>query len=610
MLSNISACGVKRSVCHFGAVYQSSQKFYSKLSLKTKRSLYEATKKIAAEHGNGHNTHDGQLSTNNASSVQPKTPARTRFAPSPTGFIHLGSLRTALYNYLLAKSTGGSFLLRLEDTDQNRLVKGAEENIYESLKWAGLNWDEGPQVGGAYGPYIQSQRAELYSKHANQLIESGHAYRCFCSKDRLDGLRESARKLQPPSMASYDRKCSHLTSEESQKKADAGESFTVRFKAPLKYPEFSDLLHGRLNLQTQTNPSDVRYDDPVLVKSDGLPTYHLANVVDDHLMKITHVIRGEEWLASTPKHVAMYNSFGWTPPAFVHIPLLTTLENKKLSKRAGDIGVLSLAEKGILPEAMINYVALYGWSPHKEGAEVFSLKELELIFSLDGLTKGNAKVDEKKLDFLNKHFFQKELTSNEENFSVIFSKVFAALKPVLKSQIAKNIPSDIPMKTFESEEYTRHILNTIKANVTSVSDYISRTEHLYQIPKLGAFQNDSAKPGKFIPSDSSPASKYLSQTLNKEGTLDTVSKILSSSLVELNNHQNSLVSIESSKSFLDALVSQNKDIKKPQILQALRYALAGSLPGIDIPTNLYLIGDEASRSRIDKALEYVSSFKF
>lgn len=590
-----------RRPCTFTLPIPNFSRSYSKFSLKSKRSLYEETKKAAAEVDHGHHSHsNGHTSLESALSKQPNFPARTRFAPSPTGFIHLGSLRTALYNYLLAKSTGGSFLLRLEDTDQNRLVQGAEENIYESLRWAGLQWDEGPQVGGPYGPYVQSKRADTYAKYANELIEKGYAYRCFCSKSRLDGLRESAKKLHPASMASYDRKCSHLSPEESEKKSLDGESFTIRFEAPLKYPEFTDLLHGRLNLQTQINPADVRYDDPVLVKSDGLPTYHLANVVDDHLMKITHVIRGEEWLASTPKHVAMYDAFGWTPPAFVHIPLLTTLKNKKLSKRAGDIGVLSLASQGILPDAMVNYVALYGWSPHKEGAEIFSLDELKKIFTLDGLTKGNAKVDGKKLDFLNKHFFQQELNASEESFEVILNNVHSGLEKVFKSQ-----DSDIPREKSASKEYTRHVLETIKTSVSGVDDYISRTAHLYHLPEFGSFQLNPEKPGQYIATDESPASKYLAQTISREGSFDSLRKVITDS-IELLSSGTSVDTIDSAKEFLDTLVDQNPALKKPQILQALRYSLSGSAPGIDIPTNLYLLGKELSKSRLQRSLSNIS----
>lgn len=387
-------------------------------------------------------------------------------------------------------------------------------------------------------------------------------------------------------MASYDRKCSHLTAEESAQKVADGAEFTVRFKAPPKYPEFQDLLHGRLNLQTQINPDSVRYDDPVLVKSDGLPTYHLANVVDDHLMKITHVVRGEEWLPSTPKHVAMYNAFGWTPPAFVHIPLLTTVGNKKLSKRSGDIGVLSLASKGVLPEAMINYVALYGWSPHREGSEVFTLKELEKAFSLDGLTKGNAKVDEKKLEFLNKHFFQVEL-SNEESLNKIADKIYA----VIESQHSGK-QSDIATEKILDRAYTAKILSQLKKNITSVDEYITKSEHLYYLPDLGVASGETT----------TPASKYLAGALKtKESTV----QILSTAAKLLNNPPDSFdLDISHAKTVVDALTEQ-VDAKKSAVLQALRYALSGSSPGIDIPTNLFLLGKAVSQSRLQRAIDHL-----
>ncbi|KAF6010068.1 hypothetical protein HII12_003614 [Brettanomyces bruxellensis] len=332
---------------------------------------------------------------------QPTKPVRSRFAPSPTGFLHLGSLRTALYNYLIARSTHGQFILRLEDTDQKRLVEGAEENIYHTLEWLGLSVDEGPQNCGTYAPYKQSERTAIYSKYIKKLLDKGLAYRCFCTKGRLTQLRDSARLLKPPTTASYDRYClKHYSKEESDEKASAGEHFTVRFVSPHKYPAFIDLLHGKIDQQIQINPLDVRYEDPVLLKSDGLPTYHFANVIDDHLMKITHVIRGEEWLASTPKHVALYDAFGWNPPKFIHIPLLTTVDNRKLSKRSGDIDIMSLKSKGFLPEALINFSVLFGWSPRREygkkSSEIYSLKELEKIFTLEGLTRGEC---EDSLDY-------------------------------------------------------------------------------------------------------------------------------------------------------------------------------------------------------------------
>ncbi|KAG5357147.1 Glutamate--tRNA ligase [Yarrowia sp. C11] len=329
-----------------------------------------------------------------------QSPERTRFAPSPTGLLHLGSLRTALFNYLQARVTKGQFLLRVEDTDQTRLVPGAEEHLYKTLGLLGIKADESPEVGGPYGPYKQSERTEIYRKYVDQLLESGHAYKCYCSKERLDELRDSARALVPPSMASYDRKCAHGVASET----NSG-PYVVRFKAPDQYPSYTDELHGQVNIQVQRNANDVRFDDIVLLKSDGLPTYHLANVVDDHLMKISTVIRGEEWMPSTPKHIALYEAFGWTAPRFIHIPLLTSVDNKKLSKRSGDTDVMSLIESGYLPEAILNFVLHFGWSyQHIQKSDRMSLARMEQIFDLKTLTKGNAKVDFSKLIYYNKTY--------------------------------------------------------------------------------------------------------------------------------------------------------------------------------------------------------------
>lgn len=376
-------------------------------------------------------------------------------------------------------------------------------------------------------------------------------------------------------MASYDRKCSHLSPEESSKRAAAGESHTIRFKAPTRYPEFRDLLHGHLNLQVQVNPADVRFDDPVLVKSDGLPTYHLANVVDDHLMLITHVVRGEEWLPSTPKHVAMYNAFGWTPPSFVHIPLLTSAGNKKLSKRSGDIGVLSLAKRGVFPEAMLNYVALYGWSPHREGSEVFTLSELEKAFSLDGLTKGNAKVDEKKLEFLNKHFFKLEL-ENPDSLNTIARKIHEQLREESGESDIQN-PLDI--------SYIENNLSLLKNNITSVDEYLIKARHLHYIPNLGSTSD-------------SPAAKYLVEARKS----DTTKEILKAAISFLN--ESNIEQLADAKAFIDTLTKQST-AKKPLILQALRYALTGSAPGIDIPTNVYILGKSQSLARLERALTFL-----
>ncbi|CDK29831.1 unnamed protein product [Kuraishia capsulata CBS 1993] len=396
-----------------------------------------------------------------AKAVQPSSPVRTRFAPSPTGYLHLGSLRTALYNYLLARSTGGSFLLRLEDTDQKRLVPDAEERIYRDLHWLGLDHDEGPVVGGEFGPYRQSERGAIYEKYIQILLEKGLAYRCYCSKERLDGLRESARLLKPPTTVSYDRHCSSNEPEIGSQHTHNSD-FTVRFKSPAKYPKFTDLLHGRLDLQPQINAGDVRYDDFVLMKSDGLPTYHFANVVDDHLMGITHVIRGEEWLPSTPKHLALYDAFGWEAPHFVHIPLLTSSKDKKLSKRSGDIDVAKLRAQGYVRESLINFSALYGWSPkrtpNEQTKEVYSLSQLEQLFSLDGLTKGNAKVDFGKLNHFNKHYLELKLKD---------------------PQFVEETVKQIAERTSTSLEEAHRILKLTGSYLTKLEDLFQEHDYLF-----------------------------------------------------------------------------------------------------------------------------------
>lgn len=387
--------------------------------------------------------------------LDPTKPARTRFAPSPTGFMHLGSLRTCLYNYLLARSTKGQFILRIEDTDRRRLIEGAEQNILDTLKWAGIQWDE--------GPFYQSKRQAIYSAKAEELLASKKAYRCFCSHERLNQLTESAKKLGVSS-ASYDRKCMHLSQEESDARA-ATEDYVIRFKLD-EYPEFYDALHGPVVQKVRTSAADVRYDDFVIVKSDKMPTYHFANVVDDYLMKITHVIRGEEWIAATPKHMALYNAFGYPPPTFVHIPLLASKEGRKLSKRSNDAGVLSLSDKPYFyePEAVVNFVALQGWSPHRgmqlgeSSSDVMTLSEMETQFSLKGLTKGLIKLDFKKLDYLNKCHFQKLLETDFER----------AVNDCHKAYPALNL------------EKTRFALQTLKSHVTSVEDYLKYMITLYE----------------------------------------------------------------------------------------------------------------------------------
>ena len=324
---------------------------------------------------------------------------RTRFAPSPTGYLHLGGLRTALYTYLFARSHGGKFILRIEDTDQEREVPGAVEKIYSSMAAAGLKYDEGPDVGGDYGPYIQSQRKDLYLPYAKQLVESGHAYYCFCTKERLDQARAEAEKKGEN--FKYDKHCLHLSKEEVQRRLDAGEPYVIRQNIPTEGKAgFDDLIFGHVEVDCST------LDDNVLIKADGLPTYNFANVIDDHTMGITHVTRGTEYLSSAPKYNLLYQAFGWEPPKYIHLPPVMANAQRKLSKRYGDPSFEDLLDQGYLKEAIINFIALLGWSPKGE-QEIFSLEELEKIFDLDGINKAPAIFDMQKLRWFNAEYMRK-----------------------------------------------------------------------------------------------------------------------------------------------------------------------------------------------------------
>lgn len=330
---------------------------------------------------------------------------RLRFAPSPTGYLHIGGLRTALYCYLYAKNQGGSYILRIEDTDQTRFVEGAMENLIDSLTWAGVKHDEGVYVEdgkivqkGEYGPYIQSQRLDIYKKYINELLDKGYAYYCFCSKERLDEVREAQRAEGKTPM--YDKHCLNLSKEEIEKKIAAGEEYVIRLKVPEnKDITWTDPVKGEITINT----SEV--DDQVLIKSDGFPTYHFAVVVDDHLMGITHAVRGEEWLTSTPKQKILYDYFGWDMPQFIHLPTVLNKDKKKLSKRQGDVATSDFRDKGYLPEALDNYLALVGWSP-KDNKEILSMQELIEEFSFERVSKTGGVFDIDKLNWINNHYIK------------------------------------------------------------------------------------------------------------------------------------------------------------------------------------------------------------
>ena len=324
------------------------------------------------------------------------TTVRTRFAPSPTGYMHIGNLRTALYTYLLAKKNGGKFILRIEDTDQERYVEGAVDVIYDTLRTCGLNWDEGPDVGGDYGPYIQSQRMDMFKDYAERLVQTGHAYYCFCTKERLEELAavQKASNISPM----YDRHCRSLSKEEIDANLKAGVPYVIRQAIPTEgSTTFHDEIYGDITVDNSI------LDDQVLLKADGMPTYNFANVVDDHTMAITHVVRGNEYLSSAPKYNLLYEAFGWTPPMYIHVEHIMKDAQHKLAKRDGDASFQDLLSKGYMTEAILNYILLLGWAPKGE-REIYSLDEMIEAFDLSGISKSPAIFDPQKLKAINAHY--------------------------------------------------------------------------------------------------------------------------------------------------------------------------------------------------------------
>jgi glutamyl-tRNA synthetase len=319
---------------------------------------------------------------------------RVRYPPSPTGFQHIGSVRTALYNYLYSRRQGGTFVLRIEDTDRKRFVPEALQDIYDTFEWLGFHWDEGPDVGGKYGPYFQSERTPTYMKYAQELLDGKMAYRCYCTAERLEKLRQG--EQADPSQQGYDRHCRTLSDDERRAAEASNAPSVIRLAVPLEgSTSYHDILLGDITVENK-----VISPDPVLIKSDGFPTYHMANVVDDHLMEVTHIMRGQEWLPSVPMHVILYEALGWTPPAYCHLPMVMGKDGHKLSKRLGSTSVRDFRAQGYLPDALLNCIALVGWS-YDGSRELFTLKELEELFDIEKLSKAPGVFDYQKLEWFN-----------------------------------------------------------------------------------------------------------------------------------------------------------------------------------------------------------------
>nr|XP_057946676.1 probable glutamate--tRNA ligase, mitochondrial isoform X2 [Doryrhamphus excisus] len=484
---------------------------------------------------------------------------RVRFAPSPTGFLHLGGLRTALYNYIFAKKYGGSFILRLEDTDQSRLVPGAAEAIEDMLEWAGIPPEESPGRGGPVGPYLQSKRLDLYRETASQLVESGHAYHCFCSSQRLELLKkESLRTGQTPR---YDNRCRHLRAEQVQEKLAQGVPHVIRFRLKEGVEAFQDLIFG-------WNRHEVAQveGDPVVIKADGFPTYHLANIVDDHYMRISHVLRGSEWLISTSKHILMYRALGWQPPSFGHLPLLTNKDGSKLSKRQGDIFIQKFKRDGILPEALLDIATNCGsgFSTNRMGR---TLDELILEFNPSKITTHSALLDLDKLLEFNKIHLQHRIEDEQQcNFLI----------KELQGQIQKAYAAELQDEDILHEDYIRRILHLRKGHISSLGELVSPDySYLWVRPSLSSEQ---------------------------AAVLSTEAGHIASLALKLIQEHGEAPAVDELSRDLKMLAKQTKATKYREVMKLLRLTLSGLQQGPSVAEMMVALGPAETSHRFQKLL--------
>ena len=478
---------------------------------------------------------------------------RTRFAPSPTGRMHVGNLRTALYAYLIAKHEDGSFMLRIEDTDQERFVEGALDIIYRTLAKTGLVHDEGPDKDGGYGPYVQSERNAqgIYLKYAKQLIEQGDAYYCFCTKERLESLKSSVGEKE---IAMYDKHCLHLSKEEIEEKLANGEPYVIRFNMPTEgTTTFQDDIYGAI-----TVPNN-ELDDLILIKSDGYPTYNFANVVDDHLMGITHVVRGNEYLSSSPKYNRIYEAFGWEIPTYVHCPLITNEEHKKLSKRSGHSSYEDLVEQGFLTEAIVNYVALLGWCP-EDNREIFSLEDLVKVFDYHHMSKSPAVFDIQKLRWMNGEYMK----------AMDDDKFYEMALPYLKQVITEDLD-------------LRKIAGMVKTRIEVLPDIADLIDFFEAVPEYDIAMYTHKK-----------------MKTNPEISLEVLEKILPV-LEGTEDYSN-----DAMYELLCGFAKEN-GYKNGQILWPIRTALSGKqMTPAGATEILEILGKEESIRRIKAAIEKLS----
>lgn len=485
---------------------------------------------------------------------------RVRYAPSPTGLQHIGGIRTALFNYFFARSRGGKFILRIEDTDRERFQEEALGDLYGTLKWLGIEWDEGPDRGGEYGPYIQSQRTELYREHARRLVENGHAYYCYCSAERLDSLREKQKSEKKD--FGYDRRCRDLSDSEISAYRNEGVKPVIRLRIPLEGETvFHDHLLGEIRKKnTDINP------DPVLLKSDGYPTYHLANVIDDHFMNITHIMRAQEWIPSGPLHVILYNAFGWKPPNYCHLPMVMGSDGQKLSKRHGSTAVRDFIAKGYLPEAVLNYISLIGWS-YDDSREFFTREELEKLFTLDKLNKAPGVFDYKKLEWFNGNYIRQK--SNEELRQLLLPYLQAAgfVSRELTDEERQVLDLLVPL----AKERLK-----VLSDIVEVSSFLFREIEFYNIEELVPKKLDAAKTAEILSTIKEKISFIFRE---KEEKVENLFRELSEKL----------------------------GVKLGDFIMPLRIAVTGSRVSPPIIGTLKILGAEKTLQRIDRVIDILKN---
>jgi len=502
---------------------------------------------------------------------------KVRYAPSPTGFQHIGGVRTALFNYLYARANGGKFVLRIEDTDRTRYNSEYEKNLYDTLEWLGLEWDEGGKKGGTCGPYVQSQRFELYRKYAHELVEKGFAYYCFCDAERLERIRkiQTMNKMPP----GYDRECRKLTDDEVKAKLDSGLPYVIRLKVPLEgSTKFKDLILGDIEWKNEDiNP------DQILLKSDGFPTYHLANIVDDHLMGITHVMRAQEWLPSTPMHVIMYEAFGWQAPTFCHLPMVMGQDGQKLSKRHGATSCNEFRNGGYLKEAIINYVAMLGAS-YEEGRDLYSLQDLSRLFDIAHLNKAPAVFDYKKLDWFNGQYIRQK--TDEELFDLTWPFIANSLfkgeekeKPEVDGVKPVVFVDETDIKpTKEQREILMEAMPLIK----------ERLHHLIEAPSML----------RFLFEDVSSLSKeeLIPKKLDAKKTHEVLE-------IAKNLLTKAILLTEDDAFLLFKEKSEAMEIKTGDFMMPIRVAITGSKVSPPLIGSIKILGLEKATKRIEKAMD-------